>query len=172
MSRRGNCRDNAVVVDRLAVLIPPPRRHRYRYVGVLVAPNAPPRAVVTALAQPEAAEPLATPEVQPAAPDDDTAEPLHRKAARLAWAMLIARIYEVFPLRCPQCGGEMRIIAFITEGAAIREILGHLGEATSTPRLLPERGPPLWEGSGVETGDFVPQFQPAPDYEFDQQIAW
>ena len=66
----------------------------------------------------------------------------------------------------------MRIIAFITEGAAIREILGHLGEATSPPRLLPARGPPLWEGSGVQTGDIDPQFQPAPDDEFDQRIAW
>ena len=158
------------LLDRLAALIPPPRRHRHRYVGVL-APNAPLRAVVTALAQPEAAEPLAIPAAQTAAPDD---EPLHRKAARLAWAMLIARIYEIFPLVCPQCGGQMRIIAFITEGAAIREILGHLGEATSPPRLMPARAPPLWETSvaGAEPGDLDPQFQPAPDYEFDQRITW
>jgi hypothetical protein len=25
--------------------------------------------------------------------------------------VLIARIYEVFPLLCPKCGGQMRIIA-------------------------------------------------------------
>ena len=30
--------------------------------------------------------------------------------------MLIARIYEAFALVCPLCGGNMRIIAFITEG--------------------------------------------------------
>ncbi len=35
--------------DRIAALIPPPRRHRHRYFGVL-APNAPLRAVVTARA--------------------------------------------------------------------------------------------------------------------------
>jgi len=28
----------------------------------------------------------------------------------------MARIYEVFPLVCPICGGQMRLIAFITEG--------------------------------------------------------
>ena len=28
------------------------------------------------------------------------------------WAVLIARIYEVFPLVCPKCGGQMRLIAF------------------------------------------------------------
>lgn len=86
--------------------------------------------------------------------------------------MLIARIYEVFPLVCPKCGGEMRIIAFITEGASIREILGHLGEPTSPPRLMPVRGPPPWERSDVKAGDIDPRFQPAPDYEFDQRIAW
>ena len=32
------------------------------------------------------------------------------------WAVLIARIYEVFPLLCPLCGGQIRLIAFITEG--------------------------------------------------------
>ena len=159
------------LLDRLAALIPPPRRHRHRYVGVL-APNAPLRAVVTALAQPEAEARLASPGVQSVAGNDDMDEPPHRKAARLVWAMLIARIYEVFPLLCPQCGGQMRIIAFITDGASIREILDHLGEATSPPRILPARGPPLWEMPGAEPGQFDPQFQPAPDYEFDQRIAW
>jgi len=47
---------------------------------------------------------------------------------------LLARIYEVLPLLCPKCSGDMRIIAFITEGAVIREILGHLGEPTSPPK--------------------------------------
>ncbi|HAY28228.1 MAG TPA: hypothetical protein DIT03_11150 [Candidatus Accumulibacter sp.] len=36
-------------MERLAALIPLPRRHRHRYYGVL-APNAPLRAQVTALA--------------------------------------------------------------------------------------------------------------------------
>jgi Putative transposase len=37
------------LIERLAALIPPPRRHRHRYFGVL-APNAPLRSAVTALA--------------------------------------------------------------------------------------------------------------------------
>lgn len=109
--------------------------------------------------------------MQTAAPDD---EPLHYQATRLAWALLIARIYEVIPLVCPQCGGEMQIIAFMTEGAGIREILGHLGEAVSPPRLLPAREPPLWEmsGTGAEPGDLDPQFQAAPQNPLDQRMAW
>lgn len=42
------------LIERLAALIPPPRRHRHRYYGVL-APNAPLRSAVTALASPRAA---------------------------------------------------------------------------------------------------------------------
>jgi hypothetical protein len=72
----------------------------------------------------------------------------------------VARIYEVLPLLCPKSGGEMKIIAFITEGTAIREILGHLGEPTSPPRLMPARGPPPSEmqDSGPDTLD--PQGEP------------
>jgi hypothetical protein len=43
-------------------------------------------------------------------------EPPRRFPAHTLWAVLITRIYEVFPLVCPLCGGNMRILAFITEG--------------------------------------------------------
>jgi hypothetical protein len=29
--------------------------------------------------------------------------------------MLLARLLETLPLRCPHCGADMRIVAFITE---------------------------------------------------------
>ncbi|MCM8614066.1 transposase [Accumulibacter sp.] len=158
------------LLDRLAALIPPPRKHRHRYYGVL-APNSPLREAVTALAQP--AEIVAAPApVEPMPPEAVSAEPLHRQAARYVWALLLARIYEVLPLLCPQCGREMKIIAFITEGPAIGQILGHLGEPTSPPRLMPARGPPLWEMQDNAPGEIDLQAQPAPDYEFDQRIAW
>jgi hypothetical protein len=44
--------------------------------------------------------------------------------------------------------------------------------ATSSPRIAPARGPPLWEMADSGQGAFDPQAQPAPDYEFDQRIAW
>ena len=53
---------------------------------------------------------------------------LEWKAARRRWAELIRRIYEVDPLVCPRCGGQMRIIAFITEPRVIGKILRHLAE--------------------------------------------
>jgi hypothetical protein len=74
-------------------------------------------------------------------------EPRHRAAARYLWAMLLARIYEAFPLACPICHAEMRIIAFINEAATVKKILDHIGESTQPPRIAPARGPPLWEAA-------------------------
>ena len=168
------------LIDRLAALIPPPRRHRHRYFGVL-APNAPLRSAVTALARVGIGTPVTVvaapaptaPSTSPAgAAEQAPEEPIHRRAARYAWALLLARIYEVFPPLCPKCGGEIRIIAFITEAPAVREILTYLGEPTSPPRMAPARGPPLWEMADAGQGQFDPNAQPAPDYEFDQRIAW
>ena len=110
------------LLDRLAALIPPPRRHRHRYYGVL-APNSPLREAVTALAQPTEISAASTPVVS-IAPGTAPTEPTHRQAARYVWALLLARIYEVLPLLCPKCGGEMKIIAFITEGTVIRRFSG------------------------------------------------
>ena len=42
------------------------------------------------------------------------------------WAELLRRIFEVDPLRCPRCGHEMRIVAFITQPRVIDRILTHL----------------------------------------------
>ncbi len=45
---------------------------------------------------------------------------------RQNWARLIQKIYEVDPLICPKCQGEMRIVAFIEDEAVIKKILKHL----------------------------------------------
>ena len=55
------------------------------------------------------------------------------------------RIYEVFPPICPNCGGQMRIIAFITFSADIHRILEHIGVEPQAPRITPALGPPLWD---------------------------
>jgi len=48
------------------------------------------------------------------------------RALRKSWAQLIKRIYEVDPLQCPSCGGEMKVVAFITEHEVVDRILRHL----------------------------------------------
>jgi hypothetical protein len=65
----------------------------------------------------------------------------------------------------------MRIVAFISEAPAVREILTYLGEPTSPPRMAPARGPPLWEIADAGQGQFDPNARPAPDYEFDSRAS-
>jgi len=182
------------LIDRLAALIPPPRLHRHRYHGVL-APNAPLRAAVTALAR----EPAATP-VQPAVAEPVGSEGHGRSPARTLWAMLIARIYEVFPLVCKHCGTEMRIIAFVTETAFVTRILAHIGEPTNAPVLSPAHHcatqscfacvpaqafhglgvrcsaaahPPAWQEDVDQTPVFDPMAAaPEPAFHFDQTVTW
>jgi hypothetical protein len=71
----------------------------------------------------------------------------------------------------------MRIIAFITDAGTVRKILDHLGEPTQSPKIAPARGPPLWEvATASELADKRAEWDmtapPAPEFEFDQSIAW
>jgi len=45
----------------------------------------------------------------------------------LTWAMLIKKVYGVDPLICTRCGGNMRIVGFVTTELEIRETLLELG---------------------------------------------
>lgn len=42
------------------------------------------------------------------------------------WAEMIKKVYEVDPLLCPSCGGEMRIISFIEDHKIIDKIIHYL----------------------------------------------
>jgi hypothetical protein len=59
------------------------------------------------------------------------------REARLRWAELLRRIYEVEPLTCPVCGTQMRIIAVIVQPKVIDKILGHLRAKGHDPRAGP-----------------------------------
>jgi hypothetical protein len=93
--------------------------------------------------------------------------------------VLIARIYEVFPLLCPICGGQMRLIAFITHSVDIHLILDHIGVESEPPYVSPARGPPLGDDCDAQKddrGQAEPDWelaaQPALDYEVDQRVNW
>ncbi len=106
-----------------------------------LAPNSPLRAAVTAMVP----MPEIPPIVQPVASDQEAQANAKRSPARYLWAKLIARIYEVFPLLCLYCCGQMRLIAFINDGAEIRKILDHIGIESNPPKISKARGPPLWD---------------------------
>jgi len=102
-------------LDRLADLIPQPRRHRHRYHGVF-APNHPLRSAVTALAVGNVGKrrDAATGGHAHAGHDDccgTHATPRSHDTSRIAWAKLMARAGEEFPLQCPACGGDIRLIS-------------------------------------------------------------
>jgi hypothetical protein len=81
--------------------------------------------------------------------------------------VLIARIYEVFPLLCPLCGGQMRLIAFIAAGTQIRKILDHIGVDSEPPHISPARGPPLCDDCDAQTDEGV---HIEPDWDLEPQL--
>ena len=145
-------------LDRLAALIPPSRKHRYRYHGVF-APNHPLRPAVTAMA-------IGNVGNQRSAADrtDSTDEkPCFHDTSRIAWAQLLARVGEAFPLACPNCGGNVGLISFIIEPETIRKILTHLGEPLVPPPVSLARGPPVAWDALVQAEDDSSLDQASPE---------
>jgi hypothetical protein len=50
----------------------------------------------------------------------------YKKIPSKTWCECIKKVWEVDPLDCPKCGGEMKIISFIDEPLLIHRILEHL----------------------------------------------
>jgi hypothetical protein len=48
------------------------------------------------------------------------------RVPRCGWAEMIRKVYEVDPMLCPQCGGQMRVIAFLTDFSVVDRIINHL----------------------------------------------
>lgn len=56
-------------------------------------------------------------------------------ARKKAWARLLAKVYEVDPFLCPECGGKMAVIAVIQDPVEIRGIIACLaGKGRGPPR--------------------------------------
>lgn len=58
--------------------------------------------------------------------DDATPDWPALRAMRQRRAEFLTRIYEIDPLRCVRCGGEMRILSFILDADIFAAILRHL----------------------------------------------
>ena len=121
-------------MQRLAALVPRLRLHLIRFHGVL-APNAKLRALVV----PQAPE-LPAHAAPPAAGEAACA---HHRPVRLSWVRLLRRVLEIDMEHCPNCGGELKIIAAILEQPVIEKILAHLGLQARAPPRPPARGSQL-----------------------------
>ena len=47
-------------------------------------------------------------------------------SSRVEWAVLLRRTFGFDALKCPRCAAPMRILATLTEPAAVKKILAHL----------------------------------------------
>ena len=163
------------LLERLTRFVPPPRVHRHRYHGVL-APNAKLRAAVTCIGRSvtkthaaDLTSPMSTSPRPPLSLDAEPARPTN--PARVRWAVLLARIYEVLPLLCPACGGPMRIVSFITDPPVVVAILEHLELPHTPPPISPARGPPQGDFLLDQTPAFEPsEAEPVPDFVFDPSL--
>jgi hypothetical protein len=68
------------------------------------------------------------------------AKPRSHDTSRIAWAKLMARVGEEFPLECPACGGDIQLIASIAGPGPILNILTHVGEPLEP--LIPKKKRP------------------------------
>ena len=142
-------------MQRLALLVPRPRLHLIRLHGVLV-PNATLRAWVV-----------------PHGPAQDTGkseqtptEPgcAHERPARISWARLLKRVFQIDLEHCPNCGGEIKIIAVIVEAPGTRadpQAPGAAGPGTapgagarssSAGGVIAARSPGLRGGAAPDAG--------------------
>ncbi|MBN2714830.1 MAG: transposase [Deltaproteobacteria bacterium] len=116
------------IIEKLAVLVPPPRQNLVRYHGVL-APNAKLRS-----------------QVVPRKPDANEIEKTRGKSRnRLFWAALLARTFRLEMEVCAYCGGRMRMVAVLTDPVSIKKYLDGVGLPSSAPEIAPARPPPQEE---------------------------
>ena len=65
--------------------------------------------------------------------------------ARLSWARLLKRVFDIDIEHCPNCGGSLKIIAAIEDPPVIVKILAHLGLPTRAPPRSPARRVDLFQ---------------------------
>jgi hypothetical protein len=117
-------------MQRLAALVPRPRLHLIRFHGVL-APHAKLRA-----------------QIIPSPPEDTTVH-VHAQGApaRISWARLLKRVFDIDIEHCPNCGGALKIIAAIEAPPVIVRILAHLGVPTRAPPRAPAQRVDLFQAA-------------------------
>jgi hypothetical protein len=106
------------LIERLVALVPPPRKNQLRYHGIF-APNSKLRKAVV------------PPKAEPECVVTDAGE--RSRGKNKTYAQLMGRVFEIDVLACPRCNSRMKMISFITESKAIRDILASLKMATAPP---------------------------------------
>ena len=99
-------------MQRLAALVPRPRLHLIPFDGLragrfhgVLAPNAKLRSEI-----------IPSPVEQATEPACDHAN-AHSAPARMSWARLLKRVFDIDIEHCPNCGGRLKIIAAPSTGS-------------------------------------------------------
>lgn len=127
----GQSIDPLEFVARVITQIPEPRKHLTFYYGRYANLCRGRRLQSQRPPADELASPL---------PAESVLSPARKAALRRRWAHLIRRVFEVDPLLGDRCGGQLRLVAFITEPRVIRRILEHLRQRQHS-RAPPPRYP-------------------------------
>ena len=148
-------------VRRVAALIPPPRKHMVRYYGAL-GPCSPLRSAVTSATKGKATSAeleagYAVTLLGRAAREAGKAAKKAASAARKSWAACMRKVFEVDPVLCAKCGGEMKLVAVILDDGELDRILAHQGWPTEFPKTKPSRAPPARAASADEEGQLDPR---------------
>jgi hypothetical protein len=69
-------------------------------------------------------------------------EPDKKRRSSASWARLIAKVFHADPLTCRKCGGKLKIVAYLHDLVAIKQVLAHLG---FSPREEPKPPPAVHE---------------------------
>ena len=123
-------------MQRLAALVPRPRLHLIRFHGVL-APHANLRAQIVPSTPVNAHETC----------DHHAQTPPALAPARMSWACLLKRVFDIDVEHCANCGGRLKIIAAIVDPAVITKILTHLHLPARAPPRSPARRVDLFQAA-------------------------
>jgi len=58
---------------------------------------------------------------------DAPAEPTTKRRYPPSWARLTSKVYHADPLVCRQCGGKLKVVAYVSDEISVKRILTHVG---------------------------------------------
>jgi hypothetical protein len=115
------------LLEKVAALIPPPKAHLTIYSGVF-APSAALRKVITL--KPGIKKGMRRHSEDPDKP---------RLVKNSPWAIHLARVFKIDVSTCPECQGEMQIMAAIINPDEVARYLTHVGLAARPPPVAPAK---------------------------------
>ncbi len=130
--------DPLELIEKLTLLIPPPRFHTLRFHRVLGPAAAWRSAVIPG--RPEAVAEGPTAAGPRAAPSPGALGSQRERASM--WAALLRRVFALDVFQCPRCGGRRRLVGVHTGGERLQALLERRGLGSASPSPEPARAPP------------------------------